>query len=314
MPGPKKTVNIITNINNGAGLQKDAELFSALLEHMGHKWRLIAYDRPHEGLSYPADINIFMEVMVPQLLNNAPVNWFMPNSEWYDAHTTECALPRISLVLCKTHDCEEIWGRKTGRTYYTGFEAADFSNNTPVLNKELAFLHLAGNSGTKNTEAVIDCWRQYRPPYPVMIVSRDPAIRVKCHGVPNVKYEQRLADSHVSHFVNSYRFHLMPSEYEGYGQGLHEALGCGGIVLTTKAPPMTEFPGVPHELMIPSTGIFTRRIATCHSVSADGVRDAVERAATLSPDQLIRMSAEARKGFENERIEFRQRILRLLGS
>lgn len=312
MPGPKKTINIITNINNGAGLQKDAELFSALLEKMGHRWRLIAYDRPHTGLSYPADINIFMEVMVASLLNHAPVNWFMPNSEWYDANMTECALPRINLALCKTHDCESIWGKKLGRTYYTGFEAADLNNNTPVLNKELAFLHLAGNSGTKNTQAVIDCWRQFAPPYPIDIVSRDPAIRVLCHGVKNVTYHQRLADAHVSHHINKTRFHLMPSEYEGYGQGIHEAMGCGGIVITTQAPPMTEFPGIPQELMIPSSGAFIRRIATCHSVTSDGVRDAVMKAVNLSDDRLVKLSIAARAGFDSERDAFRQRIAVLL--
>lgn len=315
MLGHKKTINIITNISNGAGLQKDAEIFAALLEKLGHSYRLIAYDRPHQGLSYPADINLFMEVMVPYLLNTAAVNWLMPNSEWWDANTGECALPRINLVLCKTHDCEAIWNRKMGgRTYYTGFEAVDFSSNIPVLNKDMAFLHLAGNSGTKNTNAVINCWRQYAPPYPVTIVSRDPAVRVQCHGVKNVTYEQRLADSHVSHALNSFRFHLMPSEYEGYGQGMHEALGCGGIVITTNAPPMTEFPGIPQELLIPSSGTFIRRIATAHSVTAEGVRDAVLRAASLSPDRLVRLSQEAREGFESERSAFRERIARLLNS
>ena len=312
--GPKKTVNIITNITNGAGLERDATLFAALLESMGHKWRMIAYDRPHTGIAYPADINLFIEVMVASLLNNAPVNWFMPNSEWYDAFTAECALPRINTVLCKTHDCEAIWGKKLGRTYYTGFEATDMSNNTPVLSKELAFLHLAGNSGTKNTDAVIDCWRMYAPPYPIMIVSRDPAIRVKCHGVANVRYEQRLADSHVTHFFNNHIFHLRPSEYEGYGQGLHEALGCGGIVITTQAPPMNEFPGVPQELMIAPSGTLARRLAIGHVVSPQGVFEAVKRAVALSPDRLTQLSIEARQGFENERIEFRQRIARLLES
>ena len=311
--GPKKTVNLISNIANGAGLEKDCQLLSALLESQGHKTRLIAYDRPHSGISYPADINIFLEVMVPYLMNMAPVNWLMPNSEWWD-FTGECGLPRVNLVLCKTHDCEEIWGRKLGRTYYTGFEAADLSNNTHVLNKDVAFLHLAGNSGTKNTEAVINCWRMFRLPYPVTIVSRDPAIRTLCCGIPNVKYEQRIADSHVMHAVNSHRFHLMPSEYEGYGQGMHEALGCGGIVLTTEAPPMTEFPGVPKELMIPSTGTFIRRVATCHHVSPEGVRDAVERAIALPSDRLCQLAQEARTGFEHEREAFRERIARLMNS
>jgi hypothetical protein len=312
--GPKKTVNLISNIANGAGLQKDCELMAALLEKLGHNPRLIAYDRPHQGLSYPADINIFLEVMVPFMLNYAPVNWFVPNSEWYEFQSTECALPRINMVLCKTHDCETIWGRKLGRTYYTGFEAADLSNNTNVLNKDAAFLHLAGNSGTKNTEAVINCWRQFQPPYPITIVSRDPAIRVLCYGVPNVRYEQRIADSHVTQFLNSARFHLLPSEYEGYGQGLHEALGCGGIVLTTGAPPMNEFAGVPKELLIPPTSSHTRRLATCWRVSHTDVYEAVKRAVALPPDRLCQLSLAARQGFEGERDAFRERIARLMNS
>lgn len=310
--GPKKTINLISNISNGAGLEKDTNLLAAVLEGFGHTCRKIAYDRPHTGLSYNADINIFLEVMVPFMLNYAMLNYFMPNSEWYEFQSTECALPRINFVLCKTHDCEAIWGKKLGRTYYTGFEATDLSNNTHVLSKDVAFLHLAGNSGTKNTEAVINCWRQYNPGYPITIVSRDPHIRVLCHGIPNVRYEQRLADSHVAQFVNSYRFHLLPSEYEGYGQGLHEALGCGGIVLTTNASPMTEFPGISSELLIPSTGTFIRRLATCHKVSSEGVRDAVDRAIRLSDDRLCEISRQAREGFESERDAFRGRMARLL--
>lgn len=312
--GPKKTINIITSISNGAGLEKDANIFAALLQSLGHTPRLIGYDRPYAGLNYSADINLFLEVMVAGMLNFAPVNFFMPNSEWYDFNATECALPRISQVLCKTHDCEMIWGKKLGRTYYTGFESVDMSANIPVLNKDAAFLHLAGNSGTKNTDAVINCWRQYNPPYPITIVSRDPAIRVQCHGIKNVTYSQRMPDEHVATALNSFRFHLMPSEYEGYGQGMHEALGCGGIVITTNAPPMTEFPGIPHELMVPSNGNHIRRLATCHRVSPEGVRDAVLKAVSLPPEQLVQLSLAARAGFESEREAFRARIARLLNS
>ena len=106
----------------------------------------------------------------------------------------------------------------------------------------------------------------------------------------------------------------MPSEYEGYGQGMHEAMGCGGIVLTTNAPPMNEFPGIPQELMIPSSGTFVRRLATCHSVTSMGVRDAVERAMAMSPEKLVKLSAEARQGFDSERDCFRTRIKTLLNS
>lgn len=314
MPGPRKLINLISAIENGAGLEKDTNLLAAVLEAQGHMWRKVAYDRPFEGLSYNADINIFLEVMVAGMLNFSPVNWFMPNSEWYDSAATDLALSRLNLILCKTHDCEVIWGKKLGRTFYTGFEALDINQNIPILDKKPEFLHLAGNSGTKNTDAVIFCWRMYAPGYPITIVSRDPAVRTQCLGVKDVIYEQRVDDTRVVQMLNNFRFHLMPSEYEGYGQGLHEALGCGGIVLTTNAPPMTEFPGVPAELMIPSVHTHIRRLATCHIVSPEGVLQSVQKAVRLSDLQLMQMSTAARQGFESERNAFRERISRLLNS
>jgi hypothetical protein len=314
LPGPRKVINVISAISNGAGLERDTNILCDVLESQGHKWRKIAYDRPFDGLSYHSDINMFLEVMVPGLLPFAPVNYLVPNSEWYEASSTEGVLPRITMALCKTHDCETIWGRKLGRTFYTGFEALDFNANVSIMDKKPEFLHLAGNSGTKNTDAVINCWRMYDPGYPITIVSRDPAVRVQCHGVKNVIYEQRVDDGRVVHMLNNFRFHLMPSEYEGYGQGIHEALGCGGIVLTTNAPPMTEFPGIPAELMIPSFSTHIRRLATCHMVTPAGVLQSVQKAVALPELRLMQFSQAARAGFESEKSAFRERIARLLNS
>jgi hypothetical protein len=307
-----KTVNIITNIANGAGLQRDAELFGHLLESLGHRYQLIAYDRPYEGLNYPADISVFMEVMVPGMLNWASQNWLMPNSEWWNGYQGNTSLSRINKVLCKTRDCYNIWNRKLpGRCEYTGFESYDFSNNTLLADKQLNFLHLAGNSGTKNTEAVVDAWRQYKIPYNVEIVIRSISYIPRTLGVPNVTYHQRLPDEYVKMALNLRWFHLMPSQYEGYGHSIHEALACGGIVLTTDAPPMNEFAGVPKNLMIPSTGTFQKEFATCHYVSPEGVAEAVHKAAKLSFEDRCHLSVLARRGYEEERAFFRQKIREL---
>lgn len=308
-----KTVNIITNISNGAGLQRDAELFLSLLESLGHRGRLIAYDRPHDGLSYPADINLFMEVMVPGLLNNAPQNWLMPNSEWWNGQVGNCALPRIAKVLCKTHDCENIWNQiLPGRCEYTGFEASDFRDGTPLEHKENAFLHLAGNSGTKNTDAVVEAWRQFNIPYNLEVVVRSINYVPRCLGVKNITYHQRISDVQVRMALNCRWFHLMPSQYEGYGHAIHEALACGGIVLTTDAPPMSESSGIPRELLIPSCGTFRKEWATCHYVAPEAVAQAVLKAGALSSARRLELSVAARRGFEKDRTFFRQKIADLL--
>ena len=313
MPSPPKTINIITNTINGHGLQRDAELVFALLDKMGHRPRLIHYESNYSGINYSAHTNIFMEVLVADMLNFSGNNIFIPNSEWFRIENgDEAYLPRINQVWCKTHDCYNIWNRKlNGRCVYTGFEGADYYNSS-ISQKEIRFLHLAGNSGTKNTEAVVDAWRQYKLPYPIDIVILNPAIRTLCVGVPNVTYHQRIAESHVQYFVNNAWFHLLPSQYEGYGQAIHEALSCGGLVLTTDAPPMNEFSGIPSVLRIPSSGTYIKSLATCHYVSPAGVRDAVERAVALTPENRAALSLEARNAFLTERDAFRQIFTELM--
>ena len=300
----QKTYNLISNIQNGAGLQRDCEILFSILDKMGHRVRLINYESNFTGINYTADVNIFLEVMVPEMLNFAPNNWLIPNSEWWRGEIGDLHINRINKVLCKTHDCYNIWQKKlSGRCVYIGFEASDFYQST--AEKELSFLHLAGNSGTKNTEAVIEAWRQFRLPYKIDIVILNPAFRTLCFGVPGITYHQRIAESHVHHAINSHLFHLIPAQYEGYGQALHEALGCGGIVITTNAPPMNEFAGIPRELMIPSSGTFEKSLAICHSVTPEGVAEAVMRAAALSKDQTRFMSAAARQAFLDDREAFR---------
>lgn len=307
-----KTVNVITNISNGAGLQKDAELFSALLEKFGHKTRLLAYDRPHTGISYPADINVFMEVMPKELMHNSSENWFMPNSEWYDIRNIDPLIPSVSKILCKTKDCLRIWESKVpNRCVYTGFEAEDLWDNAPPASRQNNFFHLAGNSGTKNTQAIINAWKQFRLPYNLEVVIRDLSYVPLCVGVPNVEHHQRLAQEYVRMAFNLRWFHLMPSQYEGYGHSLHEALGCGQLVITTNAAPMNQFNGVVKNLLIPSFQTYQRELATMHVVSPEDIASVVEKAANMSLEDRISLSHIARQEFLKDRESFREKIREL---
>lgn len=297
-----KTFNIISNNTNGAGLERDFKLLRGMLESYG----CTVYGHMFNDLTMPrrTDVSIYLEVIAGHTLNQARENWLIPNSEWYFANLWDQFLPKISRVLCKTKDCLDIWTKKVGnKATYIGFESNDFLR--PDIQRRPHFLHMAGKSETKNTQAVTDAWRQYKLPYPLTLVAFKPNIVQMCRNIPYATHITRLTDEQVITFMNEHLFHIMPSKYEGFGHFLHEALGTGGIVVTTNAPPMNTFPGIPKELLIPVSKVVPMRAAVFNEVTPLHVAEAVHRAAALSPEKIRELSDQARAGFLSDREFFR---------
>lgn len=300
-------VQIITNHDNGAGLQQDAAFLDGILRTMGHTTRLVHIHRPLETVG-DADLNIFLEVLVPSLMRTAAKNWIVPNSEWWGHHWS-AHIPKLDRVLLKTHDGLRIWNEKApGKTSYIGWMAEDFYR--PSVPKELKFLHTAGKSSTKNTAMVIEAWKRYKIPYQLTVSAFKPEIAQPCKGVPNVRLVQRFTREELVHEVNSSQFFLMPSKYEGYGHAIHEALGCKAVVLTTAGPPMNSFSGVPRDLLIPVERTDRMGEARASFVSANAVRNVVAAAAKLPSDKLQDYGNDARAGFLRDNTFFLQAIER----
>ena len=140
--------NLITNLTNGAGLQRDATMLRAELERRGHEVHGIHFKAPTPAA---ADVNVFLEVVVVDLLSYARQNWLMPNPEWF---FRAWPLDVWDVVLTKTHDATRIFRGLVGdRCEYLGWQAQDFYD--PSMPRTLAFLHVAGKSRAKNTTAVI---------------------------------------------------------------------------------------------------------------------------------------------------------------
>src|SRR5450432_126850 len=304
-----KTFNLISNITNGAGLQQDAEILRRLLESAGHRVTLTMFTR-NPTREERHDVNIFMELLAVQWLDSAGENWFMPNSEWYHS-IWDRFLPRLDRILCKTQDCYRIWSKKVGaeKCIFTGFESRDSFD--PAVKRKPVFLHLAGKSTTKNTEAVAAAWRQFRIPHQLVVTANDPRINPLCQNIPNVKVITRLTESDLIQKLNGCLFHVMPSAYEGWGHVLHEALGCGAIVITSNAPPMCEFPGIARALLVPVANAVPMRAALANLVDPVGVFNSVTQAAALSETEIAELSRCARESFLDARTLFRQTFLDL---
>lgn len=291
--------NLITNLTNGAGLQRDAELFRAELERRGHEVHGIHHKEPTPA---PADVNVFLEVVVESLFACAPKQWAVPNPEWW---FKGWPVDVWDLVLTKTHDATHIFRGMVGdRCQYLGWLANDFYDQT--VTRELRFLHVAGKSRAKNTAAVAEA-AQRVPGVPVTIVSAHPVWPPSAH----VTEHKRVTDAELRHLINSHAFCLLPSAYEGYGHSLHEAYGCGQIVITTDAPPMNEtrpgifVPSLPHKRRTHHCGVL-------HEVTGKGVAKAMRAALALSDTERAAMSQQVRAAFEADRAAFHANLDRIL--
>lgn len=295
--------NIISNIQNGVGLQRDYELLRSLLEAHGNQVAGVDFRAPSAPL---ADVNIFLEVVTPAMLGAARESWIVPNSEWWHAGW-DSSMPAIRRVLCKTRDCLKIWSQKApGKATYIGWEAEDIY--LPDIERKNAFLHMAGKSQTKGTSAVIEAWEKFKLPYPLTVVSARTGARV----AGKVRYLPWMPREGAIKTINEHRFFLMPSEYEGFGQSLYEAAGCGSIILTTNAAPMNEIPALIPECQISASSHAQMKAAVTSHVSADGAAKAVHAAAALSQDEITEHSTAARNGFLASRELFRKRLYMIL--
>lgn len=301
--------NLLSNIKNGAGLERDYRLLRRILEEKGHTVEGIMFDQP---APYPrADVNIWLEILpspswglTAEAIDAAPRNWVIPNPEWWYADIWDKFLPRFEKVICKTKDCLRIFEQKApGRCIFTGFESLDLYE--PETERQPTFLHMAGKSETKNTAAVMMAWRLYSLP-PLTVVAFKPTIAEKCKGVPNVVHIERLTEEQVRGMMNRHLFHIMPSKYEGFGHYIHEAIGCGGLVLTTNASPMKDFNGIAPELLIPANGWTGMRTAHAWQVTPMAIAQTVRRAAELSKERREQISSWARFSFLSDRENFRK--------
>jgi hypothetical protein len=292
--------NIISNITNGVGLQADYELLKALLEAQGHRVRGVHIREPHTAR--PAEINLFLELLEPRLLRLAPRNWVIPNPEWWFRHW-HGYLPRFERVLCKTRDAERIYQRLAGdRVRYVGFKSKD--RLLPAVPRERAFLHLVGKSSAKNTEAVMQAWKLGNLPYPLLIISR--AHDFQWGPVRSVKH---LPEPELAVEMNRRIFHLCPSAYEGFGHGLHESAGVGGVIITTNQPPMNEIGCTPPELLVRAIRSTPRHTARLFTVHWQDVARAARAAWELPGGKLEDIQACARQRFEDGRAEFERLFL-----
>lgn len=328
----KKDINVVSSFC-GKGLELEFNLLKSLLAERDCYTNGYHYCNVAGSTFVRADLNIYLEVLMPNVFSLSRENWLVPNSEWWNA-ANDRFLPQFTKVLCKTKDCERIWKQKLAndrpdRVTYTGFAVRDLYD--PEVPREKKILHLAGESEFKNTEAVIEGWKKAvaqndLQPFTLTVVTRQKKYRDMCEGVDRLTCHERVSDAELKTLLNSHMVHLMPSAYEGFGHSLHEGILCGGLMITTDAPPMSEFAGIQRDWSVQVSKTTPRSLAQLYEVTPDSVLDALRRmVSSINPpmsmahlrfqaeEHLKKRSVAARAAALNEQANFKQKFLDLVG-
>jgi glycosyltransferase involved in cell wall biosynthesis len=289
--------------DNGVGLSADAEIISNRLSILGCD---VVRSECHDHIPPAAlcDINIYLELFDPWWTGQARRSYLIPNQEWLSvAHLPQIAA--LEGVLCKTRFAEEALRSYSRRTSYIGFTSRD--RHRPAVAKDSRrWLHLLGRSGQKGTDAVIEAWLA-NPDFPLLTVLHHPensyAARILSSAPPNiVRIAEYVSQDDLMEIMNSHEVHVCPSEIEGFGHSLNEALSCKAVVVTTDAPPMNELVTVRCGVPVPWSesdedpeypGI-TRR----YRVTAERLANTVRRVMSLPHSARVQIGERARVDYE----------------
>jgi hypothetical protein len=258
------------------------------------------------------DVNFFIESVFPEYLPTGRVNCLFQNPEFF-RDTNLPHLPRLDFVLCKTPSAVEAFRGLPVRCRDMAFTSPDKRIPGFARQGPLRCLHLAGQSAVKGSEAVVEAWSRH-PEWPELIVVR----RLRRYGgeeapplppLPNVRYETDYVPAErLRQLENECEIHVIPSQVEGYGHVIGEAMGCGAVVVTTDAPPM-------NELVRPDRGVLIRvarsepmRLSRKNFVDVGDLEAKLNMIFAMSPERRAELGRNARAWYEAQDLRFQRNL------
>jgi hypothetical protein len=289
--------------DNGAGLSRDMALLAAALGEAGastcttglpHRGRFAEWlTRLRLAGRAPAfDLNLMLERVRPEFVRAARRNVLVPNPEYFRAQD-RAALGCIDVVWAKTRHAGRLFSALGKPVRHIGFTSPDRLD--PQVPRRHAFFHGPGRSANKGTAALLELWAAH-PEWPVLTVAWRRK-RVALGALPaNVRLiREHLDDAAYRRLQNEHRFHLCPSQTEGYGHYLVEAMSCGAVVLTLDAEPMHELVTAERGVLVPAQATGTQDLATLYGFRAGDMVRAIERCVAMSEGEAAALGAAAQQ-------------------
>ncbi len=312
------SINIISE--QTSGLAADSRIITATLNQTtfetkvrkvgsGHFHSLVdrIIPKAYWGL-FPSKspyINIFCEQIFEKWLNTAKINLLIPNQEWCRPATLEL-LPHINLILCKTRYAESIFKNMGYTTTYIGFTSQDHFDKT-IEKNFCKFLHVAGKSLQKGTVPIARTWSRH-PEWPSLtIVTHNPAL-ISEYLAPNITVESRISIERLWFLQNECGVHLCPSEAEGFGHVINEALACGAVVVTTDAPPMNELVKPEYGFLVKHARSSPQSLGTNYYIDEEALAVTVNSILNLEIKVLENSGQLARISYNKGKEDFQERL------
>ncbi len=323
-----KRINIITT-ESKAGLGRDVKILASLLKEagfsvtvyilgektVGHKiQRITTYINRFASSTLkskpPYDINLFLEYVEPSWFPYASINCLLPNQEWFREDWYPY-LEKFDYILCKTRFAQNIFSKLGCKTEFISFTSLDCFNEKYPKDYD-AFLHLA-SSWQKGTKTILEVWQRH-PEWPRLTIKQKQNSSTKI-AAPNIEYITKYLDDEVlCQYQNSHGIHLCPSEAEGFGHYIVEAMSCQAVTLTTNAPPM-------NQVITPNRGILADyhdskiyRLGTNYYVNPQSLEQKINEILGMDYNSKKQLGENARDWYQQNDSFFRRKLIEVLGN
>lgn len=256
-----------------------------------------------------ADIILHVERIHRRWLGAGRENWLIPNQERFPRRHLK-RLAHIDRVLAKTRHAETIFNEAGARScIYSGFTSED-RFDAAVEKDWLRFFHLAGGNTLKGTDDLLRLWAAH-PEWPELVLRQKPGDAPESLPENVTLHARYLGDAELRSLQNACGIHLCPSQSEGWGHHILEAMSTGAVTLTTDAPPMNEIVTPNSGVLVPTTHWQPRHLGRRYFVDTAALERTIEELIAMPPDAKARLGEAAKERFRLIDDAFRKRLTEL---
>lgn len=256
-------------------------------------------------------LNMFVEALVPAAFHSARRTAFMPMQEWFEP-ADWALLSLVDVVLCNSREAARLFASCGATVHWTGFTSIDRLDPNWAGAQE-GILHVAGRSEFKGTAAIVACWQRH-PEWPTLTLVGRPEVIPADLPANVTAHRGMLSDAALRGLQNDSWLHIQPSEAEGFGHCIVEALSVGGLVITTDAPPMTEVVTPATGLVVPWTHSTPMGVGTRYFVDGEALEATIAHALAVGKAGYAAQRRAARDWFVENDHRFRRDTAALLQS